>query len=164
MSTQELVAKLWNLCNLLRDDGVTYHEYINELTFLIFLKMAKETDLLAPSVKEKALRVGADMQGNFIKSYNAGVKIAFGTDSGVSLHGENMQEAILMSEAGMPNMAVLKSATIHGADLIDMSAQLGTLEKGKYADIIAMPASPIENIKALLDVDFVMKGGKVYKD
>ncbi|WP_154223311.1 metal-dependent hydrolase family protein [Marinicella rhabdoformis] len=127
------------------------------------VKMAKETDILAPSVKEKALRVGHDMKGNFIKSYNAGVKIAFGTDSGVSLHGENMQEAVLMSEAGMPNMAVLKSATVHGANLIGMSDQLGTLEKGKQADIIAMPASPVENIKALLDVDFVMKGGKVYK-
>ncbi len=128
------------------------------------VKMAKETDILAPAVKAKALRVGHDMQGNFIKSYKAGVKIAFGTDSGVSKHGDNMQEAILMSEAGMPNMEVLKSATVHGADLIDMNKQLGTLEQGKLADIIAMPNSPIDDIKALLDVTFVMKGGKIYKD
>ena len=104
------------------------------------------------------------MQGNFIKSYKAGVKIAFGTDSAISPHGTNADEAVLMSEAGMPNAEILVSATINAADLIDMTAQLGTLEVGKYADIIATDGSPIDDIKQLLDVDFVMKGGKVYKN
>ncbi len=127
------------------------------------VQMAKNTDILPPAVAAKAIKVGTDMQGNFIKSYRAGVKIAFGTDSGISKHGTNADEAVLMSEAGMPNAEVLVTATINAADLIGMDAQLGTLEVGKYADIIATSGSPINNIKELLDVDFVMKGGQVYK-
>jgi imidazolonepropionase-like amidohydrolase len=127
------------------------------------VKMAKNTDILSPSVKEKALRVGADMQGNFIKAYHAGVKIAYGTDSGVSVHGTNAQEAVLMNEAGMPAMQVIKSATVNAADLLDMSDSIGTIEVGKIADIIAVSESPINDIKQLLDVKFVMKEGKTYK-
>lgn len=128
------------------------------------VKIAKNTNMLPPAVAAKAIKVGGDMQGNFIKAYNAGVKIAFGTDSGISKHGTNADEAVLMSEAGMPNAEVLVSATINAADLIGMSAQLGTLEVGKQADIIATGGSPIDDIKELLDVDFVMKGAKVYKN
>ena len=127
------------------------------------VRLAKTTDMLPPPVAAKAIKVGADMQGNFIKSYEGGVKIAFGTDSGISPHGTNAEEAVLMSEAGMPNDEILVSATINAADLIGMSSQLGTLEVGKQADIIATQSSPLEDIKALLSVDFVMKGGKVYK-
>ena len=125
--------------------------------------MAEETDILPPAVAAKAIKVGNDMQGNFIKSYQGGVKIAFGTDSAISKHGTNAQEAVLMSEAGMPNDEILVTATINAADLIGMSQQLGTVEAGKQADIIATYGSPIEDIKELLNVDFVMKGGKVYK-
>lgn len=125
--------------------------------------VSESSDLLPPNVREKAVRVGRDMQGNFERAYAAGVKIAFGTDSGISPHGNNAQEAILMSEAGVSNEDILISATINAADLIDMSDSLGTLEAGKFADIIAMDASPLENIEELLDVDFVMKSGKVYK-
>ncbi len=128
------------------------------------VKIAKNTNMLPPAVAAKAIKVGGDMQGNFIKAYNAGVKIAFGTDSGISKHGTNADEAVLMSEAGMPNAQVLVSATINAADLIGMSEQLGTLEVGKQADIIATGGSPIDDIKELLDVDFVMKGAKVYKN
>jgi imidazolonepropionase-like amidohydrolase len=127
------------------------------------VRIAKNTDILPPAVAAKAIKVGHDMQGNFIKSYNAGVKIAYGTDSGISPHGTNAEEAILMSQAGMPNEAILVSATVNAADLIGMSNQIGTLEVGKQADIIATQKSPLEEIKALLDVSFVMKGGKVYK-
>jgi imidazolonepropionase-like amidohydrolase len=127
------------------------------------VKMAKNTNILSPAVKEKALRVGADMKGNFIKAYDAGVKIAYGTDSGVSIHGTNAQEAVLMNEAGMPAMQVIKSATVNAADLLDMSHSIGTIEVGKMADIIAVSHSPIKDIKELLDVKFVMKEGKIYK-
>lgn len=126
-------------------------------------KMAEETDILPPAVAAKAIKVGTDMQGNFIKSYKGGVKIAFGTDSAISKHGTNAQEAVLMSEAGMPNDAILVSATISAADLIGMSDQLGTIEVGKHADIIATANSPINDIKQLLTVGFVMKSGKTYK-
>jgi imidazolonepropionase-like amidohydrolase len=114
-------------------------------------------------VKEKAIRVGNDMAGNFEKAHKAGVNVAYGTDSGVSPHGTNAEEAILMVEAGMTEMEVIVAATINAADLIAMSDSLGTIENGKFADIIAVDRSPLENIEELLDVDFVMKGGTVYK-
>lgn len=127
------------------------------------VQMAKTSDFMSPEIKEKAIKVGGDMQDNFGKAYKAGVKIAFGTDSGVSKHGLNAQEAILMHKAGMPAMEILKSATVNAADLIDHSATLGTIEPGKAADIIATHGSPLKNIEELLDVDFVMKGGAVVK-
>ncbi len=118
---------------------------------------------MAPEVRDKAIRVGNDMAGNFAKAVKAGVNIAYGTDSGISRHGTNAEEAVLMVEAGMSAMQVIVSATVNAADLIDMSDSLGTIETGKIADIIAVDASPLDDIGELLDVDFVMKGGKVYK-
>ena len=126
--------------------------------------LALEADFMAATVKEKAIRVGNDMAGNFEKAHKAGVNVAYGTDSGISPHGTNAEEAVLMVEAGMSEMDVLVSATINAADLIDMSDSIGTIETGKFADIIAVDNSPLENIEELLDVDFVMKGGKIFKD
>ena len=126
-------------------------------------RAAEESDYLAEAVRIKAIRVGGDMKGNFEKSHKAGVKIAYGTDSGISKHGTNAEEAVLMVEAGMSEMNVIRSATLNAADLIDMSVSIGTIEAGKYADIIAVSGSPLDDIGELLDVDFVMKGGKVYK-
>ena len=128
------------------------------------VEIAETTDYLSDNVSEKALRVGNDMKGNFAKAQAAGVKVAFGTDSGISAHGENAREAVLMHEAGMSNEAILVSATVNAADLIDMSESIGTLEAGKYADIIAMDGSPLDDIEELLDVDFVMKSGKIFKN
>ncbi len=125
---------------------------------------AVESDFMSDAVKEKAIRVGNDMAGNFEKAHKAGVRVAYGTDSGISPHGTNAEEAILMVEAGMSEMDVLVTATINAADLIDMSDSLGTIEAGKFADIIAVSGSPLDNIEELLDVDFVMKEGKVYKN
>ena len=125
--------------------------------------LAVEADFMAPEVREKAIRVGNDMAGNFEKAHKAGVRVAYGTDSGISPHGTNAQEAVLMVEAGMSPMEVLVTATVNAADLIGMSDSIGTIEAGKYADIIAVDASPLDDIGELLDVDFVMKGGKVFK-
>ena len=125
--------------------------------------MAVESDFMAPSVVEKAIRVGNDMAGNFEKAHKAGVRVAYGTDSGISPHGTNAEEALLMVEAGMSEMGVIVSATVNAADLIDMSEAIGTIEAGKFADIIAVGGSPLDDISELLDVDFVMKGGKIYK-
>lgn len=124
--------------------------------------LALEVDYMSDAVKAKAIRVGNDMAGSFEKAHKAGVNIAYGTDSGISPHGTNAEEALLMVEAGMSEMAVIVSATINAADLIDMSDSIGTIEAGKFADIIAVENSPLENIDELLDVDFVMKSGKVY--
>ena len=126
-------------------------------------RAAEESDYMAETVRVKAMRVGGDMQGNFEKAHKAGVKVAFGTDSGVSKHGINAREAVLMVEAGMSEMDVIVSATVNAADLIDMPDSLGTIEAGKFADIIAVDGSPLADIEELLDVDFVMRGGKVFK-
>jgi imidazolonepropionase-like amidohydrolase len=125
--------------------------------------MAKKGGILTPSQAKKAIEVGEAMQGNFAKAHKAGVKIAFGTDSAVSPHGQNAREAVLMHQAGMSAMDILVSATVNAADLIDMSDSLGTIEAGKHADIIATTISPLDDIEALLNVGFVMKGGKVFK-
>ena len=126
--------------------------------------LAVEAEFMAPEVREKAVRVGNDMAGNFAKAHKAGVRVAYGTDSGISPHGTNAQEAVLMVEAGMSPMEVIVAATVNAADLIDMSDSLGTLEAGQVADIIAVDGSPLDDIGELLDVDFVMKGGTVFKE
>ncbi|NCF74320.1 MAG: amidohydrolase family protein [Gammaproteobacteria bacterium] len=126
--------------------------------------MAVESDFMSDTVEKKAIRVGNDIADSFEKAHKAGVNIAYGTDSGISRHGTNAEEAVLMVENGMSEMDVLITATVNAADLLDMSDTLGTIEAGKSADIIAVGTSPLENIDALLDVDFVMKSGKVYKN
>lgn len=127
------------------------------------LTMARHSDFMSDAIKTKAIDVASAMTSNFTKAHQAGVKIAYGTDSGVSRHGTNAQEAILMFNAGMSAADILKSATVNAADLIDRSDLLGSIEVNKYADIIATSASPLTDIRELLDVDFVMKEGKVIK-
>jgi imidazolonepropionase-like amidohydrolase len=125
--------------------------------------LAKNTNFMSPAISAKAIRVGGDMIANFKRSYQAGVKIAYGTDSGVSKHGNNAKEAVLMFNFGMPPQDILKTATVNAADLIGKSKSLGTIENGKIADIIAMHGSPLSDIKELLDIDFVMKSGVIVK-
>ncbi len=124
---------------------------------------AKIPGYYAPVVVPKALAVGPKIQGTFAKAYKAGVKIAFGTDAGVFVHGNNAAEFEYMVEAGMPPMEAIKSATVVAAELVGMKDQLGTLEAGKLADIVAVNENPLQNIKTLRKVTFVMKDGVVYK-
>ncbi|MGH1371314.1 MAG: amidohydrolase family protein [Cellvibrionaceae bacterium] len=126
-------------------------------------QMALTMDFMSPAIKVKSIQVGGDMMKNFERAHKAGVKIAFGTDSGVSAHGINAQEAVLMVKAGMSEADVLVTATTNAADLLGLSDKIGSLEAGKYADLIAVDASPLKNMEELLDVDFVMKSGKVFK-
>jgi imidazolonepropionase-like amidohydrolase len=91
------------------------------------------------------------------------VKIAFGTDAGVYLHGENAKEFGFMVEGGMPAMEAIKSATVVSAGILGMSDKIGTLEAGKLADIVATDENPLQNIKTLEKVSFVMKDGVIYK-
>ncbi|QIB65189.1 metal-dependent hydrolase family protein [Kineobactrum salinum] len=125
--------------------------------------MALNSDVLSEAVKQKAVEVGANLPTNFHKAWKAGVRIAYGTDAGVAVHGNNAMEAVLMNRAGMPAMEVLETATVNAAELLGMSDSLGTIEAGKHADIIALRRSPLDDIEALLDVGFVMKGGRIYK-
>lgn len=115
-------------------------------------------------VRPKAAAIGPLIQNTFAKAYQAGVKIAYGTDSGVSAHGDNWQEFIYMVEAGMPALDAIRSATYHGAALLNESERLGTIEEGKLADIIAVSGDPLRDINAMGNVIFVMKDGVVYKN
>ena len=114
-------------------------------------------------VRPKAALVGPQIEKTFARAYKAGVKIAFGTDSGVSPHGENAREFIYMVEAGMPPMKAIQSATRVAAELLGVEDHLGTIAPGKIADIIAVKGNPISDISAMLHVIFVMKEGKIYK-
>ena len=112
----------------------------------------------------KALAIGPQIQSTFEKANKYGVKIAFGTDSGVSYHGDNGKEFGYMVEAGMAPIEALLSATVNASDLLRISDDYGTLEVGKMADIIAVSSDPLENISVMETVDFVMKGGVIYKN
>ena len=116
-------------------------------------------DLVTP----KALAIGPKIQNTFAKAYKAGVKIAFGTDAGVYAHGKNWMEFIYMTEAGMPAIEAIQSATVAASDLIGVSDMIGSIEKGKLADIIAVDGDPAIDIKAMGRVKFVMKDGVIYK-
>ena len=118
---------------------------------------------LSPFQKAKAAEVGPRMLGMARTAHESGVPIAFGTDSGVSRHGENAREFGLLVEAGLTPMEAIRTATVAGADNIGRSADLGTIEAGKLADLIAVDEDPLADVDALLDVDFVMKAGAVFK-
>jgi imidazolonepropionase-like amidohydrolase len=111
------------------------------------------------AIKAKALAAAAASRANFGSAYDAGVKIAFGTDSAVTKHGENADEFAMMVESGMTEMDAIRSATVVAAELLEMSATLGTIEGGKIADIIAVDQSPLEDITALEAVSVVIKEG-----
>lgn len=124
---------------------------------------AKIPGYYPPLVVPKAIATGPKIQSTFAKAYKAGVKIAFGTDAGVFAHGKNYKEFEYMVEAGMPAMEAIKSATMNAADLLGISDRIGSIEKGKSADIIAVNGDPIKDIKVLSSMNFVMKEGVVYK-
>ena len=114
-------------------------------------------------VVPKALAIGPKIQETFAKAYERGVKIAFGTDAGVFAHGKNAKEFGYMTEVGMPPMEAIQSATSVAATVLKMEDDLGAIEEGKIADIIAVDENPLENIATLENVTFVMKEGEVYK-
>ena len=124
---------------------------------------AKIPNFFPALVKPKAEKIGPQIQATFSQAYKAGVKIAFGTDSGVSAHGDNWQEFILMTNAGMSNKDALKSATIETAKLLRVEDILGQIKPGMFADIIAFQKNPIEDISTVKNVSFVMKDGIIYK-
>jgi imidazolonepropionase-like amidohydrolase len=124
---------------------------------------AKVPGYYHPLIVPKALETGPIIQATFAKAYKAGVKIAFGTDSGVSIHGYNAYEFVYMVEAGMPAMEAIKSATITPAEIMGTQKEIGTIEAGKIADIIATDGNPLQDIKMMRKVSFVMKDGVVYK-
>ncbi len=112
----------------------------------------------------KALAIGPQIQKTFAKAYKRGVPIAFGTDAGVFPHGLNAKEFAYMVEAGMPASVALQTATVVNAKLLKQENHLGQLNKGFYADIIAVEGNPLSSIETMENVVFVMKNGKVVKN
>jgi imidazolonepropionase-like amidohydrolase len=125
---------------------------------------AKIPGYFPPVIARKALEVGTQIQKNFSKAYKSGVKIAFGTDAGVYAHGKNYIEFQYMVEAGMPPMEAIKAATTSAADLLGMSDQIGSIGKGKSADIVAVDGDPLSDIKTMKNMAFVMKEGYIYSN
>ncbi len=116
-----------------------------------------------PQVARKAEEVGPVIMATAGKAYKAGVKIAFGTDSGVFPHGDNAKEFAYMVQAGMPPMFALQAATTHAAELLHKSDQFGRIAVGRGADVIAVPGNPLDDITVMQHVEFVMKDGVIYK-
>ncbi len=145
---------------LMKQKGTWYVPTISAGRFVA--DKAKIDGYFPEIVRPKAARIGAMIQATAGKAYKNGVKIAFGTDAGVSPHGENAKEFVFMVEAGMSPAYALQSATIFAAEVLGVDDQ-GVIEPGKRADIVAMPGDPLADIGQTLKVDFVMKDGVIYR-
>lgn len=121
----------------------------------------QDNPFFTDAIKEKARAAAAASKDNFASAIAGGVKIAFGTDSAVTKHGENAEEFSLMVAAGMSEMDAIRSATVVTSELIGMSHDLGTIESGKIADIIAVDGDPLDEISVLEQVDAVIKDGQL---
>jgi imidazolonepropionase-like amidohydrolase len=146
---------------LMKQKGTFYVPTLSAGKFVA--EQAKVQGYYHPLVVPKALAIGPQLQETFGKAYKKGVKIAFGTDAGVFPHGDNGKEFTYMVEAGMPAMEAIKSATVTNAGILGMSDKIGTIETGKFADLVATDENPLTNIKTVEKVFFVMKDGVVYK-
>lgn len=148
------------IMDLMKQKGTYYVPTISAGKFVA--EQAKVEGYYPAVVVPKALAIGPQIQNTFAEAYKRGVKIAFGTDAGVFPHGENGKEFGYMVEVGMPPMEAIKSATSVAAKMLK-AEELGSIEPGKKADIIAVNENPITNIHTMENVTFVMKGGDVYK-
>lgn len=153
---------------LIDEEGIRLME--EEGTYLVPTRMAAEGAIqaakeghLPPYAAEKALQIGPQSRESFQEAVEAGVKVAFGTDPPVFPHGENAGEFALMVEGGMTPEEAILTATQEAAKLLGEWDRLGSIEKGKYADLVAVNEDPLEDVTVLEEVDFVMKGGIVYK-
>ena len=119
---------------------------------------------MLPESIEKEKKLGRLQRENFRKAFQAGAKMAFGTDSGVYPHGDNAKQFTKMVEWGMKPIDAIQASTINAADLIGWSEKVGSLEKGRYADLVAVDGNPLSDVRILESVKFVMKGGVVARD
>jgi len=118
---------------------------------------------MLPESLEKERQIGQLQRDNFRKAFEAGARMAFGSDGGVYPHGDNGKQFHYMVEYGMTPMQAIQAATIHAAELIGWTGKVGAIEAGHYADIIAVEGNPLETVELLEDVSFVMKGGEIFK-
>ena len=155
--------------SLIDDEGIRLaKEHGTYLVFDIYnddyiLAMGEKAGMLPESIaKEK--QIGRLQRENFRKAFLAGAKMAFGTDAGVYPHGDNARQFAKMVEWGMKPVDAIQAATIHAADLLGWSDKVGALEKGHFADLIAVEGDPLADVTVLERVRFVMKGGAVMRN
>lgn len=160
-------------------DSIEHGTFTNDETFRLYKQSGAYfvPTMLAPAAAladgqrgaltaaqyDKARQAAGNVKASVARAIREGAKIAFGTDSGVSRHGDNGQEFALMVDAGMSTAQAIRSATVSAADLLGKLDAIGTIAPGKDADIIAVDGDPIANVRELESVDFVMKHGRVHK-
>jgi imidazolonepropionase-like amidohydrolase len=155
--------------SLIDDEGIALAKQHG--TYLVFdiynddfiLQEGAKAGMLAESI-EKEKKIGRLQRENFRHAFQAGAKMAFGTDAGVYPHGYNARQFTKMVEWGMKPIDAIQAATINAADLLGWSGKVGALETGHYADIIAVIGDPLADVKILESVKFVMKGGEVIRN
>ena len=129
-----------------------------------FILQEGATAGMLPESIEKEKKLGRLQRENFRKAFQAGTKMAFGTDSGVYPHGDNAKQFAKMVEWGMKPIDAIQASTINAADLIGWREKVGSLEKGRYADLVAVDGNPLSDVRILESVKFVMKGGVVSRN
>ena len=155
--------------SLIDDEGIALAK--KHGTYLVFdtynddfiLQEGAKAGMLPESI-EKEKKVGRLQRENFRRAFQAGVKMAYGTDAGVYPHGENAKQLAKMAEWGMQPLDAIQAATVNAADLIGWKDKVGVLEAGHYADIIAVNGDPLADVKVLQSPVFVMKGGQVARN
>jgi len=155
--------------SLIDDEGIALAKQRG--TYLVFdiynddfiLQEGAKAGMLPESI-EKEKNLGRLQRENFRKAFAAGARIAFGTDAGVYPHGDNAKQFGKMVEWGMKPLDAIQAATTHAADLMGWGEKVGALEKGRYADLIAVEGDPLADVKVLEKVKFVMKGGTVARN
>ncbi|WP_376697382.1 metal-dependent hydrolase family protein [Wenzhouxiangella sp. EGI_FJ10305] len=150
------------IMQLMIEKGTWYVPTISAGKFVA--EKAEEEGYFPPVVARKASRIGPIIQETFSRAHAAGVPIAFGTDCGVCPHGTNAREFGYMVEAGMSPADALRTATVHAAQLLGREDELGRLQSGYAADLIAVDGNPLEDVDVLNDVRFVMRDGEVFVD
>lgn len=154
--------------SLIDDEGIRLA--IERGTYLVMdiynddfiLQHGEKVGMLRESL-EKERKIGQLQRDNFARAVKAGAKIAFGTDGGVYPHGDNAKQFAYMIKYGMAPLQAIRAATVNAADLLGWSDRVGSIEPGKFADIIAVAGDPLKDITELERVIFVMKGGKIIK-
>src|SRR4051812_12271896 len=155
--------------SLIDDEGIRMAK--EKGTFLVFdiynddytLQEGAKVGMLPESI-EKERAIGKLQRQNFRHAFLGGARMAFGTDGGVYPHGENNKQFAIMVEYGMKPAEAIRSATVDAAELVGLAGKAGEVKTGAYADIIAVEGDPLTDVRALENVKFVMKDGKVYRN
>jgi imidazolonepropionase-like amidohydrolase len=146
---------------LMKEHGTYYVPTISAGRWVY--EQAQKPDYFPAIVRPKALQVGPQIQQTFAKAYKAGVRILFGTDTGVNPHGTNGREFRYMVESGMPPMEAIRAATSVPAKFLELDDRTGSIAVGKLGELVGVPGDPLQDISVMERVVFVMKDDKVYK-